>query len=682
MEGWPFSVRFLKPTITCVGAVMFRPVLVLMSRARYLQKFSLIFAVFMLPFCWLSFDKLLNIYQERQSTQLELLGLEAVGKSLLEYRSAMELVGFKVTAYARNKPDVVARIAAQTDALKQQTYQLNEWLERSPFSDHLVNLDSPKPTIDGSQPLSMLFTEQVRALQMRSNGIKAIATSARLSQDDAPLVYRNMALLLDEILPLYQVVTQTRSYASYVTAYGYLDSSTQSTVVNQLNNFDQFVQAGGRGLGDVDARVLIAEAAQETASKYKSSIIDLYSVTGSVYQKLMGTWLERFNDYIPFLAKLDDATQSVLSVAENQLHARLATHQRKLVLWAIVLVTTVIAIIYLFIGFYLSVRQAINEISKATRLFAGGDLRHSIKPLGRDELGDLAQDFNVMQVRVRDLISEVETFSSSTQEKAVHVSEYALSSQQSVELQAKKLGLIATSMVELVSSVQEVSASSNITADKASQAGKKCQNGSTQVGLAMAGINNLFQELNDSLDSINAVENESQAISKAVGLIKNVSEQTNLLALNAAIEAARAGDQGRGFAVVADEVRNLAIYSHKLTGEIHANITRLQQDVLSAVTTIRSCHRNASATVEEVSRAAGFFDDITCGMTQIIDHSIQIASATEEQASVVQGVEQNTFEIKALSESTASQAVSTVNISNEVADMTRDLHGLIANFKV
>nr|WP_087694251.1 methyl-accepting chemotaxis protein [Pseudomonas sp. PE-S1G-1] len=661
---------------------MFRPVLALMNRARYLQKFSLIFAVFMLPFCWLSFDKLVSIYQERQSTQLELQGLEAVGKALSEYQSATELVGLRVVAHARNKPDVAALITTQFDALKEQTSGLNEWLERSPFSEHLVNPESPAPTTDGSQLLSMQYTEQARALQIRLNAIKEIAASARLSQDDNPLVYRNMALLLDEILPLYQVLAQTRSYAGYVTAYGYLDSSTQSTVVNQLNNFDRFVQAGNRGLGNSDARALIADAAQETASKYKSSIIDLYSVTGSVYQKLMGTWRDRFNDYAPFLAKLDHATQLTLSEADDQLHARLASHQHKLVLWVIALMTTVFAIIYLFIGFYLSVRQAIHEISKATRLLAGGDLRYTIKSLGRDELGDLARDFNLMQVRVRELISEVRTFSSSTQDKAEHVSEYALSSQQSVEHQAIKLGLIATSMVELVSSVQEVSASSNTTADKASQAGQKCRDGSIQVGRAMEGINNLFQELNDSLASINAVENESQAISKAVGLIKNVSEQTNLLALNAAIEAARAGDQGRGFAVVADEVRSLAIHSHKLTGEIYANITRLQQEVLSAVATIHSCHTNASATVEEVSRAAGFFDDITHGMNQIIDHNIQIASATEQQACVVQGVEQNTFEIKALSESTASQASSTVSISHEVAEMTRKLHGLITNFKM
>jgi len=661
---------------------MFRPVLALMNRARYLQKFMLIFSVFMLPFCWLSFDKLESLYQERQATYLELLGLDTIGKSLSEYRSAMELAGLKVVAHARNKSDVAEVITRQANALKQQTSGLNEWLEKSPFSNHLINSDSQAPIANGSQLLSMQYNEQAQTLQMRLSAIKEIAASARLSQEADPLVYRNMALLTDEILPLYQVLAQTRSYASYVTAFGYLDASTKSTVLNQLNNFDRFVQAGNNGVNNSEARTLLADAAQETASKYKSSIIDPYTITGSVYQKLMDTWLERFNEYAPFLAKLDNATQLVLSETGDQLRSRLASHQRKLLFWGLALLATIFTIIYLFIGFYLSVRRAIREISEATRLLAEGDLRCAIKPLGRDELGDLAEDFNLMQVRMRELITEVKNFSSSTQDKAADVSEHALSSQQSVEHQATKLELIATSMSELVSSVQEVSTSSNTTADKASQAGQKCREGSIQVGRAMAGINDLFQELEDSLNSINAVENESQAISKAVGLIKSVSEQTNLLALNAAIEAARAGDQGRGFAVVADEVRSLAIHSHKLTGEIYANITRLQQQVFSAVATIRSCHTNASTTVEEVSRAAGFFDDITNGMNHIIDHNIQIASATEQQANVVQGVEQNTFEIKALSESTASQAESTVKISNEVAEMTRNLHRLIANFKM
>ncbi|KIK89296.1 chemotaxis protein [Pseudomonas sp. W15Feb9B] len=661
---------------------MFRPVLALMNRARYAQKFSLIFVVFMLPYCWLSIDKMISIYQERQSARLELQGLEAMSKSLSEYKKAVELAGLEVVARARNKPDIAALIRKQADLLKQQTDELNQWLKKSPFSNSLVTSNAPAQITDASQPLSVRYTEGARALHKRLVTIKEIAASARLTHDDDPLVYRNMALLLDEILPLYQVLAQTQSYAGYVTAFGYLDSSTQATVLNQLNNFDRFIQAENNGADNADTQLLIASAAQEAESRYKSSIIDPYSITGSVYQKLMGTWLERFNDYAPFLAKLDQAMESVFAQADQKLHERLAKCQNKLMLWGFALTATVMVIIYLFIGFYLSVGRAIRELSGATRLLAQGDLRHGIKSLGSDELGDLARDFNLMQARMRELISEVKNFSFSTQDKAVHVSEHALSSHKSIEQQAVRLELIAASMVELVRSVQEVSVSSHTTADKASLAGQKCRDGTVQVGRAVTGINNLFQELNDSMISIQAVESESQAISKAVGLIKSVSEQTNLLALNAAIEAARAGDQGRGFAVVADEVRSLAIHSHKLTGEIHANITRLQHEVLNAVSIIRSCHGNASTTVEEVSRAAGYFDDITCGMALIIDQNIQIASATEEQANVVQDVEQNTLEIKTLSESTAGQTLSTVNISNQVADMTRDLHGLIANFKV
>ncbi|WP_225933982.1 hypothetical protein [Pseudomonas azerbaijanoccidentalis] len=94
---------------------MFRPVLALMNRARYAQKFSLIFTVFMLPFCWLSFDKLASIYQEHQSAQLELQGLEAVGKSLSEYKKAVEVAGLEVVANARNKPDIAKLISKQAD---------------------------------------------------------------------------------------------------------------------------------------------------------------------------------------------------------------------------------------------------------------------------------------------------------------------------------------------------------------------------------------------------------------------------------------------------------------------------------------------------------------------------------------------------------------------------------------
>ena len=98
-----------------------------------------------------------------------------------------------------------------------------------------------------------------------------------------------------------------------------------------------------------------------------------------------------------------------------------------------------------------------------------------------------------------------------------------------------------------------------------------------------ANLQQMFETITTSANSIENLHHRATEISSIVQLIREVAEQTNLLALNAAIEAARAGDAGRGFAVVADEVRNLA----QRTGRATTDITHLVQTIQSETETAR-----------------------------------------------------------------------------------------------
>lgn len=662
--------------------LILKPVLVLMSRARYIQKFGIIFVVFMVPYLWLSFDKLSSLYEGVQRSRIELEGLEALEKLLPSYKAALELSGLKLVLAARNKKDVADVVLVKEQQYAAEVEKVNAWLKISYFSGHILEtqggLNQEGASLD--RDLDAKYEKLSEFIRPQTQVMSEIVHLSGLTRDNDRYVSGEVDFLLSEVIPFYAAVSRARSYAGYVTAYGYVLTDARPSISSQPYLLSRFVGAVNDG-EYLDSRHLLSEAAEKSKDMFQVGTIDAYMRGGS-YSNLTDQWLARINDFLPVIAVHDEASRLVFEHVRDVIRGRILSDEHEFAIWILALVSVIVLMIYLFLGFFFSVRKTIRDFMSGMHFLADGDLRHGIYTCDRDELGDLAEVFNISLNKICNLLGGVHEFSLSTQSKALTVNESATASQGSVVRQATELEFIVVSMSEIVGSVQEVNRYSNVTVSKASKVGKQCEIGCAQAGHALTNMNVLFDEMDNSIEAITSVEKESADIINALAMIKNISAQTDLLALNAAIEAARAGEHGRGFAVVADEVRVLATRSHELTGEIYSTIERLRLQVDIAVKTIRNSHFNTSSALDKIVLVAAIFEEITQSMGEIIDHNIQIASATEQQACVVKGVERNIFKVKSLSVENGISATNTVTVSDEMADMTRDLHELIGKFKV
>jgi len=371
----------------------------------------------------------------------------------------------------------------------------------------------------------------------------------------------------------------------------------------------------------------------------------------------------------------------IAQVPEAEVFALLQESAYQILLWTILIAVVLIALAIAVAG---SISRPIAHIAELFRNIGEGegDLRQRLPVNGDDEIAQLARGFNSFISKIQETVVEVAKTSEQLGLSALDVSNQSHQTLDDSQLQKDRTIMVVTAINEMGATVNEIATNAAQAAVTAREADAESIDGQKVVTRARTTINQLSKDVEQVGEVIESLATHTKSIGSILDVIRAISEQTNLLALNAAIEAARAGEAGRGFAVVADEVRNLASRTAVSTNEVQYMIDKLQSESSRAVSAMAQSRSRSLEGVTAVDEASQSLSGISERIALISDMNIQIATATEEQSTVVEDINRNVTEINDISQRTANTAHAAAHASKSLNQLASRLDTLVARFKV
>jgi methyl-accepting chemotaxis protein len=729
----------------------FRPAERFVGRLRYAQKFLLIGVVMVVPLAWVvkSYIGVQNqgtAFADSESVGVTYLRpttdvlFQVVGLRALAVRVAAHEAGAPALGAARHRVNAaIAAVDAQHAA--GQTLRLTGRWNTVKRQIQAV-ITAPITTPAGTMASYGRLTAGIEALiALDGNNSNMILDPDSDSYYLMDAVLNRLTTLMDSAGQAGDLQTVIGSSVPATLSHRLALEDLKGTILTALSNADpDYASAFANTHDSRMRRALTGPLATMDRS--------VQAVTGQLSGAVQGSPDGSRSTQLGAVADADALalSRATLPVINQLLNARLGGFSGAAAQTEALALVGVLIAIYLFGGFYLSVRRSQSTIldglarlqdsctdplSEGLDALATGDLTGhvdahmaAVEQTTRDELGDVVTAvnairermlssiaaFNAMSGQLRALIGDVSasagavslasqqvsTTSADAGRATIEIAQAVSDVANGAERQAAMTNEARRAADEVAHAIQESADNALLTVEVGQEARRAAGDGVAAAEQANEAMRSVRESSTAVSEAITELAAKSDQIGEIVHTITGIAQQTNLLALNAAIEAARAGEQGRGFAVVAEEVRKLAEESQGAAAEISKLVGAIQVETTKTVGVVTDGARRteAGAAVVEQTREAflrigSSVDDMTARIEQISEASHRIADSAArmqdtiiEIAAVAEQSSASTEEVSASTEETSASTEEIATSAHRLSDTALTLEELVARFRV